>query len=253
MPGEASRAIITQSKVPIPRQLAEKETFESLKHWKTCFRNFYRRDSYFAFFLRSNTKWDPSKEYYGFTDSTEADGLKRTAIDLNDNLIAFLNIISGFLPYSYVKERFEQSTNCLEDVWNILDEIYDAQISSSSLLDFAGIKKTSTESHRQFFERLSNYIRQHLARPNIQVDGMSSGQKGDVMTISIMNLIVVSWLDKTDPKLIEIVKHEYATELRGGSQLIQLMPRIASSMDSLLARNDPSLISRMRSEAIKEN
>ena len=35
MPGEASRAIITQSKVPIPRQLAEKETFESLKHWKT--------------------------------------------------------------------------------------------------------------------------------------------------------------------------------------------------------------------------
>ena len=42
----------------------------------------------------SNTKWDPSKEYYGFTDSTEADGLKRTAIDLNDDLIAFLNIIS---------------------------------------------------------------------------------------------------------------------------------------------------------------
>ena len=82
---------------------------------------------------------------------------------------------------------------------------------------------------------------------------MSSGQKEDVMTISIMNLIVVSWLDKTDPKLIEIVKHEYATELRGGSQLIQLMPRIASSMDSLLARNDPSLINRMRSEAIKEN
>ena len=141
MPGEASRAIITQSKVPIPRQLAEKETFESLKHWKTCFRSFYRRDSYFAFFLRSNTKWDSSKEYYGFTDSTEADGLKRTAIDLNDDLIAFLNIISGFLPYSYVKERFVQSTNCLEDVWNILDEIYDAQISSSSLLDFAGIKK----------------------------------------------------------------------------------------------------------------
>ena len=141
MPGEASRAIITQSKVPIPRQLAEKETFESLKHWKTCFRNFYRRDNYFAFFLRSNTKWDSSKEYYGFTDSTEADGLKRTAIDLNDDLIAFLNIISGFLPYSYVKERFEQSTNCLEDVWNILDEIYDAHISSFSLLDFAGIKK----------------------------------------------------------------------------------------------------------------
>ena len=246
MPEEGARAIITQSKLPIPRQLLDTETFESLKHWKNCFRNFYRRDSYFAFFLRSNTKWDPTKEDYGFTSSSETDGLKRLPIDLKDDLVAFLNIIAGFLPHSYITERFEQATTCLDDVWNILDEIYNAQITSSSLLDFANIKKTNSESHRQFFERLSNYIRQHLAKANLNIDGLSSGQNGDKMTISLLNLVVVNWLDKTDPKLIEIVKHEYATDLRNGQQLIQLMPKIASSIDSLLRKNDSSMVNRMR-------
>ena len=135
--GERNQQIVThQSKLPLPRQLTEKETFESLKHWKTCFRNFYRRDSYYAFFLRSNTTWDSTKENYGFTTDSETDGLNRVPIDLKDDLIAFLNIISGFLPYSYVTERFEAATKCLQDVWDILDDIYNAKISSSSLLDF---------------------------------------------------------------------------------------------------------------------
>ena len=102
MPEEGARAIVTQSKLPIPRQLLDTETFESLKHWKNCFRNFYRRDSYFAFFLRSNTKWDPTKEDYGFTSSSETDRLKRLPIDLKDDLVAFLNIIAGFLHHSYI-------------------------------------------------------------------------------------------------------------------------------------------------------
>ena len=97
MPGEGNQpAVVThQSKLPLPRQLSEKETFESLKHWKTCFRNFYRRDSYYAFFLRSNTKWDPMKENYGFTSGSETDGLRRPPIDLKDDLLAFLNIAVG--------------------------------------------------------------------------------------------------------------------------------------------------------------
>ena len=97
MSEEGTRTVVTQSKLPIPRQLLDTETFESLKHWKNCFRNFYRRDSYFAYFLRSNTKWDPTAENYGFTTNSETDGLRRLPIDLrDDDLIAFLNI-AGFL------------------------------------------------------------------------------------------------------------------------------------------------------------
>ena len=93
MSEERTRTVVTQSKLPIPRQLLDTETFESLKHWKNCFRNFYRRDSYFAYFLRSNTKWDPTAENYGLTTNSATDGL----IDLrDDDLIAFLNI-AGFL------------------------------------------------------------------------------------------------------------------------------------------------------------
>ena len=91
-------------------------------------------------------------------------------------------------------ERFESATKSLQDVWDILDDIYNIKITSSSLLDFAGLKKMNTESHRQFFERLANYIRQHLAKAGTNVDGLSTGDSGDSMTILILNLIVVNWL-----------------------------------------------------------
>ena len=38
MSEEGTRTVVTQSKLPIPRQLLDTETFESLKHWKNCFR-----------------------------------------------------------------------------------------------------------------------------------------------------------------------------------------------------------------------
>ena len=91
-------------------------------------------------------------------------------------------------------ERFESATKSLQDVWDILDDIYNIKITSSSLLDFAGLKKMNTESHRQFFERLANYIRQHLAKAGTNVDGLSTDDSGDSMTILILNLIVVNWL-----------------------------------------------------------
>ena len=100
------------------------------------------------------------------------------------------------------------------------------------------MEKLHNETHRQFFERLASHVRQHLTRPNVTVDNMTSGATGDEMNITMMNMVVVSWISRINPKLIDIIKHEYATDLKNGIQLYALMPRIAKSVDSLLARHD---------------
>ena len=57
-------------------------------------------------------------------------------------------------------------------------------------------------------------------------------------------MVVIMWLSKIDGRLIEIVKHEYANDLRTGTTLFGLMPRIAKSVDSLLGRYENSNLFR---------
>ena len=50
-----------------------------------------------------------------------------------------MDIIAGFLPHSYVTEKLKLATKNLEDVWSILEDLYNVKITSSTLLDFAQI------------------------------------------------------------------------------------------------------------------
>ena len=59
-------------RTPPPRQLTVNESLESLSHWRTTFRTFYKRDECYRLFFRSDFKWDPSKPKYGLSD--EVDG-----------------------------------------------------------------------------------------------------------------------------------------------------------------------------------
>ena len=47
--------LVNTVRVPQPRQLEDTETMESLVHWWTQFRNYYRRDKYVGGFLISTT------------------------------------------------------------------------------------------------------------------------------------------------------------------------------------------------------
>ena len=63
------------------------------------------------------------------------------------------------------------------------------------------------------------------------------------LTISLMNMVALQWLRKTNPALINIVKTEYSTDLRANVQLAELVPRIAPNVDSLLKRYDQGVTS----------
>ena len=62
----------TYVKLPPPRQLNQSETLDSLDHWKSIFKSYFRRDTIFKQFVDSACKWDPTKENYGLA---EKDGM----------------------------------------------------------------------------------------------------------------------------------------------------------------------------------
>ena len=234
------------TKVPMPRQLGDDENLESLQHWKVTFRNYFRRDDYFNVFLPAAFTWNPAEANYGL--AAETTGLKRSAEVLKNDLVAFLETIAGFLPYSYVTERILNNTTSLKDVWAIIADLYEAEVSSDTFLELSTFSKLPNESFRQFYERMVDHVQKHLTKPNVKLENYDSGNNGDKMNISMLNLIVMMWLQKIDPKLVDVVRVEYSAELKDGKQLYEIMPRIAKSVSQLLLRHDTFSTKLVQSE-----
>ena len=168
--------------------------------------------------------------------SDEVDGDNRKAEELSEDLQDLLNTLAGYLPHSYLTDRILKTT-CWSNIWRIIRDHYNVQVTSESLLDFESLQKLPEETHRQFFERLLQHTKQHLAPANSKVETFTNTQNNS-MSISLMNMVALQWLRKTNPALIEIVKTEYSTDLRSNVQLADLVPRIAPNVDSLLRRYD---------------
>ena len=223
-------AVRQNARTPPPRQLQSNESLESLTHWRTTFRTFYKKDDTYKVFFQPNMQWDPSQNEYGLLDETH--GLKREANELCEDLLDLLNTLAGYLPHSYLTEKIVGSTKNWEDVFSIIHDHYNVKVSSESMMDFEMLFKTAEETHRQFYERLLQHTRKHLAPANVKVENYTN-TAADTMSISLMNMVALQWLRKTNPALLKIVRTEYSTELRANTQLADLVPRIAPNIDSL--------------------
>ena len=214
------------ARTPPPRPLGASETLETLTHWKTTFRTFYKRDEAYKHFIKETTVWDPAAADGNYGQAAEGgDGLKRTAADMKEDLVDLLNTLAGYLPHSYLTNKIVSGTKGWKDVWNVIYDHYGVQVSSESLLDFESMHKQPGETHRQFYERLLQHVAQHLAPADVKVEQVRN-TVADTLSISLMNMTALQWLRKTHHDLIEIVRTEYSVELRDNVQLAQLVPRI---------------------------
>ena len=221
---------------------------DTLDHWRSQFRTFFKRDKTFYPFLSNSLKWDPSQTNFGFSNVTNSEGDVYEASDRAEDFTDLLNVLSGFLPHSYLTARISKDTKCWQDVWDIIYQHYNCKISGDILLDFENLKNESDENYLQYYERLLQHTRLHLAPANAEV-GTLINNKMDYLTISLMNMVALNWLRKIDPNLIQIIRTEYSTKLKSGTQLAQLVPTIAPNVDNLLSRYSNSSVSKVTSEA----
>ena len=225
-------------KLPQPRQLRQNETVQSLNQWKNVFRNYYRRCPYMGTFLVPTTTWDPQEECYGFEDERGNDGRKKE--EIYADLEGFFETIGGFCPHDYMSQKLLTSTKNIQDVWNILYEAFDAEVNPGSFLDYISLKKETGETYRNFWNRLVGYVEQHLAKnptggTPVEIEGIAIPTGGDKISVTMLDLITMYWMSQIDPRLSNIVKVEFATELKS-ERICQLVKRIATNADELLKR-----------------
>ena len=225
--------IHTQPRALAPRRLEQTETLQTLNHWRGVLQNYFRRCQYYSYFLQPNLTWTTSADH-GFTVN-EQTGLKRNPQMLSADLDGFLETISSYLPFDYISDKLKTETTCMRDVWDILYEVYDAELSTTHYLDYASMTREPQETYRNFFNRLVGFVRQHLPRASFTAEGVSSPATGEVLSIALLDSIAIHWLLTIDRRLINIVKTEFASELKT-KRLCQMIKPIASNIDELLNR-----------------
>ena len=227
-------------KIPIPRPLEVKETAASLRLWKVNFQNYYKTDVNFKMFVMEDTRWHVNRDNWGFAAEPETSQLKRTPAELKSDCNMFLETLASFVPSDYLVEKITKNTSSIATIWTILDDYYGTTLNSETYLGLTKMQKHQSETYRQFYLRLEGFVSKHLTKGNVKVEEVTSPARGDTMTISIRNLLVIIWLTKIHDKLVDCVKVDFSQDLRNGTELSQLMPRIADNVDSILSRHDLS-------------
>ena len=133
------------SRTPPPRQLGSKETLETLSHWQTSCKTFYKRDDIYKRFLKPTIRWNAAEVNYGFTDEAEGD---RSGSEIAEDLIDLLNTVLSYLPHSYLTDKIVNTSKCWNDIWSIIYDHYNVQVNGESLLDFETMYKQEDETHR---------------------------------------------------------------------------------------------------------
>ena len=226
------------TKLPYPRQLTKTETLDSLSHWVSCVRNYFRRSPQFQIFFKRTTAWDCSKQNYGFSTPN--------AEDEADNLEALLDTISSFLPGPYITNQITKNTVNIQSVWDIIWDHYGVKPSQSSFFDYVKISRSSDERYIDLYDKMIYHTQNHLCKEGTN-GGVHAGgtlKKDDELTLSHRNSIALDWLKKIDTRLVSIVKTEYSKDLKSGTPLAALVRDIAENVDSLLQRyaNQPSSV-----------
>ena len=242
---EGAAVPIQTCKLPSPRDLTTSETRETLTTWFATSATFFSRDDNYKRFLAAGETWDPAQAAtYGFLQEGEATRLRRTPAQVRDALSCFFDAVSSFFPFPFLSRRFPQSTSWTS-MKEMIYEVYNVQLNMVSLLQFeTAIKRAPDENFYIFYERIVDYFRQHLVAPNVAAGGYNTGQDGDRMNLSMNNNLVMTWLTKIDKRLPQLVQREYGTQLQGGTQLVALVSRLASDMDSLLSKLEDTKINR---------
>ena len=220
-----------------PRMLKDNESPQEITAWAVSVKNFMRRDPAFYPFVSVRTKWDMTAENYGLVDEHEDSKLKWKKEEMAEDLVSFLEIMAGYIPEDHLRAKILADSTCFNDVIDFIRDYFGAEITPESELDFMKLNRKPQEPYRKFFERLASHSRAHLMGKNITVGSIKTGDGGDAMTLSHLNLITQIWLWKINPKLLDIVKKEYGTQLQGKKSLYELMPGIAKNMDSLLKQD----------------
>ena len=216
------------AKVPYPRQLTSTETLDTLTHWKSHVRNYFRRDEGMKEFFARTATWAPTSNNYGF--------IGENAPTKADNLESLLDTIAGFMPGPYLTNQITKHTRCIDDVFRLIWKHYDVDPTPSTFLDFNNLSLDKDERYIDLYYRMMYHSEQHLLPAGSNVEGEVT-LVNETLSHSHKNLLALNWLQKINKNLVNIVKLEKSKDLKNGCQLHTMVHDISKNIDEWLKRH----------------
>ena len=220
----------------IPKQwkLSTNETQTSFDNWKESVEFHISLDSKSARFLTDLTTWN-SSETRGFVNDTGdvAEDSRMTAIAKKKLLNIILGSVASNAPVISARYIKNVATS-LEDIWTRLRQFYGFRKTGGRITEFLSFKLEEYESPEQLWERMYTYLEDNLLTAN----GGVKHENADVtineeFTPTLLNVLVVNWLNTIHPSLPNAIRQRFPTQLRSNT-IFSLREEISDAIPSIL-------------------
>ena len=226
-------AVTQTTRFQRPENLQIKRTAESLDKWISDFKVYIQRDPIFAPFLTET--WDYDEPNMGFVDPTE--GVPRgelTAAQKGTNCNLFLAHFMTFVKCHYYKKGIQERTTSCDSIWKLLRTVYNFEPSAENLLAIGDVTYDKSESNLNFFHKIIYLIESNMAAAAITVDHITTGAIGDKLSVTLMDVAAVMWINNLDPRLYDRVKVEFAVRIKNRERLSAMVPDIAKAIPGMM-------------------
>ena len=243
---------------PKIRALTTTETIASLECWKNNIIYGLRQNPDFREFLTDGFIWGKKSRTSPYRDLRDLIGTERNELwDVEDDSVIIksredraydldmmLDQISNYAPH-IPRNDITKDSSCLDEVFQKIRMFYNLQRSGALQNECWNIRRQPEETPQALFARLKqSYDDCLLTRNSLwHVDGQL--QEDEEMSPTLLNDIILHWLNILHPQMRDAVTQRFATQLRD-STYATILPEISRSVDSLLQEiTSGSLVNRM--------
>ena len=131
------------------------------------------------------------------------------------------------------RQDITRDCRCLKDVWQVIRQYYNKQQSGSLLNDVWKLRREVDETPQSLFARMKQLYCDNLLTTDglVHVDGPV--QEDEDLSPTLLNTIILHWLQVLHPDLRDLVTQRFVTQLRDHTYGA-IFPEISRSVDSFL-------------------
>jgi hypothetical protein len=166
------------------------------------------------------------------TEDVETEKETVSAEEKADIVDLLLEQISNYAP-TVPRNDIVKDSKSLKEVWTKIKLHYNKQQAGSLLNECWKVKRESDETPQALFSRLRQMYDENLLTEDglYHVDGRV--REDEEMSPTLLNTIILQWLELLHPQLRDLVTSRFITQLRENTYAV-LYPEISRSVDSLL-------------------
>lgn len=157
-----------------------------------------------------------------------------------------LQQIANYCPH-VPREDIVKDCATLKDVWKVIRSFYNKQLRGSSLNDIWNVRREAEETPQALYARIKQLYLDNLLKPDSlkHLDGQV--EEDEEMTPTLLNTIILQWLQILHPGLRDLVTARFIIQLRDHTYAT-ILPEIFQCVESLMNElNNTTAVNRIGS------